>query len=405
MHRPALRWSLLAVAIATAAGLCYWAGTLEQRSIDRRRALATANAESRALRSALSDARRALSAMAAPGQAAVSWSRQATTALEIARTKFTLLARVEGGPNAQPLFERLDKLVESEARVREHAVSGRPLMASDVAFGEALPHVDYLDQQAADATVSMADASEKAVVTIRDSQLLALAGALGVLAIVGVILTPTPRAVREASAEAPATEGTDPAAVPPADDIPLAAMPIVAAAPPAAVVPPSVLRDLAPLASACDALARLSDGDTLPRALDAVRPALGARGVVVWLADGERRRLQVVAASGYDKRMVERFPAIDKHDHNPTSRAYASGVPCSAPATAGEAAALAVPITGARGTTGVLSAELADGADAGPEVLARARIVAAQLATLLEPLPPADAAPGSEPPVARAENA
>ena len=64
--------------IAVAAGLVYRAATLEQRSIDRRRALVAATSDARALRSALADARRALSAMAAPGQAAVSWSRQAT---------------------------------------------------------------------------------------------------------------------------------------------------------------------------------------------------------------------------------------------------------------------------------------------------------------------------------------
>lgn len=404
MHRPALRWSLLAVAIATAAGLCYWAATLEQQSINRRRIMATANSDSRTLRSALSDARRALSAMAAPGQAAVSWSRQAATSIETARGTFTTLAKIEGGPNAGPLLERLDKLVEAESRVREHAVSGRPLMASDVAFGEALPHVDFLDQQAADASMKMTEAADKAMAGLRDQQLLALAAALGVLAIVGVILTPVARVATDVAAPA---EGANSAT----DADPAASASLSTAAPepaPPVFVPTasaSMLRDLAPLAAACDGLARLSDGETLPRALDSVRPALGARGVVVWLADGERRRLHVVAASGYDKRVVERFPAIDKHDHNPTSRAYASGVPCSAPATAGEAAALAVPITGARGTTGVLSAELADGADAGPEVLARARIIAAQLATLLEPLPAAQPAPAGETPIARVENA
>lgn len=399
MQRPALRWSLLAVAIAMAAGLCYWAATLEQQSINRRRVIATANTDSRTLRSALSDARRALSAMAAPGQAAVSWSRQAATSIEIARGKFTALAQVEGGPNAGPLLERLDKLVEAESRVREHAVSGRPLMASDVAFGEALPHVDFLDQQAGDAAVRMAEAADTAMAGLRDQQVLALAGALGVLAIVGVILTPVSRTNEPAAASGDDAAASEPAAAAAADSLSIAPVPAPAMTVSAASAP--VVRDLGPLAAACDGLARLADGETLPRALDSVRPALGARGVVVWLADGERRRLHVVAASGYDQRVVDRFPAIDKHDHNPTSRAYASGVPCTAPATAGEAAALAVPITGARGTTGVLSAELADGADAGPDVLARARIVAALLATLLEPLP---AAAPAETPVARVEN-
>ena len=54
--------------------------------------------------------------------------------------------------------------------------------------------------------------------------------------------------------------------------------------------------------------------------------------------------------------------------------------------------AVAVPIVGARGTTGVLSFEMANGRDASTEVVAAATIVAAQLASLLEPVPAAASA-------------
>jgi hypothetical protein len=76
--------------------------------------------------------------------------------------------------------------------------------------------------------------------------------------------------------------------------------------------------------------------------------------------------------------------------------------PVTLAAEAGQPAAVAVPIAGARGTTGVLSLEMLDARDAGPDVVAAAGIVAAQLATLLEPLPKADAEPADVPP-ARAE--
>jgi hypothetical protein len=403
MQRPAVRWSVLAVALAVAAGLVYRAATLEQRSIDRRRALVAATSDARALRSALADARRALSAMAAPGQAAVSWSRQATASIETARTKFTALAAVEGGPAAATSLERLDKLVEAEARLRENAVGGRALMASDVAFGEALPHVDALDQQAADAAAAMTAAADRAIAVYRDSQLAAAAGAVGLLAAVALILAPAPRpAPAPAIATAASAVGSTAEAAADLNELPLAAEPPH----PAPAMPPPMVEapDLTPLAAACDALARLADGDALPTALEAARPALDARGVAVWLADVDRRRLHVVAAAGYDARVVERFPTIDRQDRNPTSRAYASGEPATMPASGGQPAAVAVPIAGARGTTGVLSAELVDGATAGPEILARARIIAAQLAGLLEP--PAAAAPAAaDSPVARAENA
>jgi hypothetical protein len=241
-------------------------------------------------------------------------------------------------------------------------------------------------------------AADRAIAVYRDSEIVAVAGALGVLGLVALVLTPVARSTLVAAAEPHASSADAGSA---AAELPLTADP--AASAPWVRVPAADAQDLTPLAVACDGLARLADGDTLPAALEAVRPALDARGVAVWLADSDRRRLHVVAAAGYDRRVVERFPAIDRHDHNPTSRAYASGVPATMPAAAGQPAAIAVPITGARGTTGVLSAELADGVDASPEVLARARIIAAQLASLLEPATP-DASDAGDPPAARAEH-
>ena len=74
MRHPAVRWSVLAIAVVAAAGCCYWAATLEQRALDKRRTLSAATSDARSLQKALADTRRALSAMASPGQAAVSLS-------------------------------------------------------------------------------------------------------------------------------------------------------------------------------------------------------------------------------------------------------------------------------------------------------------------------------------------
>ncbi|MBL8137632.1 MAG: GAF domain-containing protein [Acidobacteria bacterium] len=403
MRHPAVRWSVLAIAVVTAAGCCYWAATLEQRALDERRTLAAATNDARGLQKALADTRRALSAMASPGQAAVSWSRQATASIDIARARLAALMTTEGGAGLRPHAERLDKLAEAEARLHDNAVSGRALMASDVAFGEALPHVDALDHQVAETIGAMIDTADRDLAATRDQQILALAGALGILGVAAVLLTPTPRR-REAESQAAAT---DEAATPEADGLSLAAPPVVAtpvsAAPteaPAALATPRV--ELAPLAAACDALARLADGDTLPAVLDTVRPALGARGIAVWLAGADQKTLQVVASSGYDRRLVERFPVIAVSDDNPTAKAFARVRPMTLAPQGGQPAAVALPIAGARGTTGVLSLEMLGTREAGADVVAAASIVASQLATLLEPLPKADAEPAELPP-ARAE--
>lgn len=392
MTRPAPRWTVLALAITVAAGCCYRAAVLERHALEQRRALATAAADARALQGALSDARRAIAAMASPGQAAVSWSRQATASIDTARGRLMALASTEGGAQLRPLAERFDRLTEAEARLHDSAVGGRALMASDVAFGEALPHVDAIDQRVAETLAAMMTAADRSIAAARDQQILAFSGALGALGIAAVLLTPLPR--KDADV-APAT-ADDPGTTP-AGDLSLHAVAAPAAG--GAMAPGTEARviekarvDLTPLAAACGALARVSDGATLPGVLDAVRPTLGARGLAVWLVDGAGERLQVVASSGYDPRLVERFPALRVSDDTPTSQAFARVAPVRTPPRATQPAAVAVPIEGASGATGVLSFEMANGRDTSADVVAAATIVAAQLATLLEPAR-ADSAP------------
>jgi hypothetical protein len=325
MQLPAARWTVLALALVAAAASCYWAATLERVALDQRRALTTATADARSLQAALSDTRRALAAMAAPGQAAVSWSRQATASIETARGRLTALASADGGAHLRAQAERLDRLAEAQSRLHDFAVGGRSLMASDLAFGEALPHVDALDQQVGDTLTSM--------------------------------IAP-PAAMTMATTATPLPE---------------------------ARVVEKARVDLSPLAAACDALARVSDGAMLPGVLDQVRPTLGARGLAVWLADATGETLQVVASSGYDARMVERFPILRVSDDTPTSQAFAKLAPVRTPPRISQPAAVAVPIAGARGVTGVLSFEMANGRDGSAEIVAAANIVASQLASLLEP--------------------
>ena len=257
----------------------------------------------------------------------------------------------------------------------------------------------------------MIETGDRDLASTRDQQIMALAGALGALGVAAVLLTPAPRR-RDDEIAAPA-EATDAVAdglslaPPPAPAVPIVtaapwAAELAAAAQPVPVAPspaPAPVRiDLSPLAAACDALARLADGGTLPAVLDTVRPALGARGIAVWLADAGRTTLQVVASSGYDRRVIERFPIVGVTDDNPTAKAFTSVRAIAMLARAGQPAAIAVPIAGPRGTTGVLSMEMAGTREASADVLAAAGIVASQLATLLEPLPAADELSADLPP-------
>ncbi len=380
MRHLAARWVVFVVAVGAAAGLGYVAVTLEQREIDVRSMLDATATDTRTLQAALTTVRQATSAMASPGQPAVSWSRQAETALDTVRARLASL--VAGGADLAASSERLDKLVAIEGRLREYAVGGRALMASDVAFGEAQPHIDAIDAQVAGALAQQTRDVDQTVAATRDQQVMALAGAFGTLALAALVLTPLARARLADAAPALSPE-------PFADHGALDLVRVAAPAPVADDTLPPATRglDLPLVAAVCGELARLSDGATLASVLERVAPALGAKGLVVWLADADRAALRAVASWGYDARLVERFPAVPVADDNPTARAFATSAPAIAPGRAGQPAAVAAPIVGARGAVGVLSVELSASGGVSAAVVAVTAIVAAQLATLLEPLP------------------
>ena len=81
------RWSLVVVAVAVAAGACVSAIGLESRLHANRQTLSVAATHAGLARAALGDVRRALAAMASPGQAAVGWSRRAVAGIEDLRRR------------------------------------------------------------------------------------------------------------------------------------------------------------------------------------------------------------------------------------------------------------------------------------------------------------------------------
>ncbi len=385
------RWSLAVAAIAAAAAACGWALQLDGQLRATRQTAAIAAVHAVNARTALGDVRRAVAAMASPGQAAVAWSRRASAGIDEARTQMTALFAVVP-PAAAPRasLDVLERLAEAERRLRDHAVGGKPLMAADVAFAEATPHLEALERQIADAQSAATATAEGEVAALRDRQSAALAAALAALALAVLVLAPLPRvdaAAPELPVDGPAGGGA------PVPDLPgvLAAepdrpMPVVRAAP---------ALDLTALAAVCGELSAMADAQALPALLDRAAAAIGARGVMLWLADGPRQTLRIAATAGYDARLIERIGPVDVGADNPTARAFATGHAVVTGTREGRAAAAAVPVIGTGGACGVLSAEL--GAGAPTEVAAASaalHIIAAQLATLVgstaDPTPIAD---------------
>jgi hypothetical protein len=382
------RWALVVVAVAIAAAACTWALGLEGQLRAARQTQQLAASHAGNARTALGDVRRGLAAMASPGQAAVGWSRRAVAGIDDTRAEITALAVATGHREApRPSLDELERLGEAERRLRDHAVGGKPLMAADVAFGEALPHVDELERQITEALAAATTTADREVAMLRDRQVAALAGALATLLLAALVLTPLP-AGRTAAVVPEARAATTPD---PLADLPLATAVVAAPVPPAAPLPviavaPAAVVDLPALAAVCADLAAVADAGALPATLERAAAAIGARGLIVWLADADRRHLRVAAATGYDARLLDRLGAVDVADDNPTARAFSTGALVTADARGGHAAAAAVPLIGPAGIGGVLAAELAASDPAGQAAsTAAARVIAAQLTTLVAP--------------------
>jgi hypothetical protein len=245
-----------------------------------------------------------------------------------------------------------------------------------------MPHVADLERRLDGALEAVSSTADGAVAARRDRQVAALAGALAVLLLAAMALAPIPSPGDvPAAPAAPARAdllGTVPATSP-EPDLP-DAMPAPAAIPDAPPV------DLVALGGICGRLASMRDADALPALLEEAAQAIGASGLMLWLAEPSRQHLRIGAAAGYDARVVDRIGTVAVTDDHVTARAYRSAALVTAAARTGQPAAAAVPITGPDGVSGVVSVELTSNAAAALAAsVAAVQIVAAQLSLLVAP--------------------
>jgi hypothetical protein len=145
-------------------------------------------------------------------------------------------------------------------------------------------------------------------------------------------------------------------------------------------------------------IARLLDGRDLPALLTRAAAAIGAKGLVLWVVDDARATLQPSLTHGYSDRMVQRLGTLAVGADNVTSVACRTLQTQVVPASTRDGSgALAVPLIGTSGCVGVLAAEVSGDAADG-STLPLARVIAAQLAAVITPVPSASAA--SAPPAA-----
>ncbi|MEQ1898196.1 MAG: hypothetical protein ABL971_12490 [Vicinamibacterales bacterium] len=381
MARPVFLTLLIVAGIASAGFLWF----TEQRIATVRQQAAAMDTHAEALIGGLSDLSATLQAYVAPGQSITELSKRATALLTQLTSEAAALGAAADATEALaavgPGIETLTKL---DARVRDYLRSGDDLMAADLAFTEARDTTGGMVSGVRDWRAR----NQAAVVTgVRAAQVQQAAALGGVLLawVLSLVVMSWGRGA------APAGSTT-------------AAPDVVQAAPAADVLALSLDRavsggrmadvDLAIAAVASGDFARASDGVDLRSALGRGAEALGAKGIVVWLGVGEE--LFAVASHGYDERHLKR--PISREAKNVTAEAWRTVQAVLAPAEANGPGVVVVPMVGAAGCRGVVSAELLPGRAANADRRALLSMFAAQIVGLVgaAPAPAAAESPAAE---------
>lgn len=414
MRRRGVRLTLVALFLIAAAGVGV---TLYQG--DRHAAAVRSAAREfdltgqRAMR-ALGEVRAALQAAIVPGQDDGFWLPRAVSAIEATRVE---LASLKQRSTDGSVLNDLDAATAALDQVDEVRAESMRLLHNDL---RTQASVAVLGRGAE----SLATASER-IESARNDELARADGELaaarayellgsGVVFTLAVILigllmsaagveaeaaagatealTLTEAAHAMAAAEAPVRAktgdetgtGRDAAPVPAPAPGPPPAVPEQA---PAAAVAVPVDRRKAPelraAADLCTDFARLVDAQELPDLLDRAARLLDASGFIVWVADPTGQHLRPTLAHGYAPAVLARLPAIARHADNATAAAYRHGEMQIVRTNGMSPGAIVVPILAPSGCLGAIAAEVRHGREASESMRALARIVAAQISTLL----------------------
>jgi hypothetical protein len=381
-----IRFLLAVLAILAAAAAAYRIVQDEQQLAALLNSTRSAHFATETALTTVDDLKASLHAYVAPGQGLPFWS--ARTALLVDKLRGTLLevdkAVAAAGGSIGGSLDVVDRLAAVEQRARDHMRSEQPLLAGEVIFNEARDLLDGLRIQVARGRDQIASASSSREAQLKREQMMLVAGTVGLLALVMLLLVPGGHRAATVSPQ-----------------------PAVREAAATRVMTPAV-QEITPLkigelASVCAEIAAVTESNQLEPILERVRDVLNARGVIVWLSSPDRLELHSAASSGYDARVVSRLGPIHRETGNLTANAFRENVPRTSAATGTTAAALAVPLPSPEGPAGVFSVELSAGLDVDDHKLAAARVIAAQLGALLGTIPGAqDVAPGA--PAARSSS-
>lgn len=404
---------LFVIAVGVAAYL-FWLG--ESRT--RKEIEAARDYDRRAVTAAreITELRAAQQAYVAAGQGEQFWGGKVSALLAGLRTTTATLRTDSISPRAQSSIDNvaasLDDFDQMDRRARAYARTGQMQLASEVIFADGVELATAGTGAFDQARSAETQARDETLAAIRRRQLFALGSGGAAALLVTLLLLPRARSEEEYPAEEVVLAA--PAFAEPAEALdagmeleeawsrpaPVSAASAELAASAAAAAPPAI--DLAPVAaqeaaaprptvdlgsvaSLCTDLARIGDTKSLPSLLERAAHALGASGIVVWIADPDGRELSPILTHGYSPHIVTRLGTILRDAENATAAAFRTSLLQTVKADAISEGAIAAPLVTPAGCVGVMAAEVRDAGENDSSKLAAATIVAAQLATLVGP--------------------
>ena len=345
---------------------------------------------------AIADLHGAQAGYVAAGQGPAFWIARATDLFTRIETDVTSLRSATGSTDATTHYDAalvaLHDLKGIDARARSDAMGDRRFEASDRVFADSREANERLAAELGAARTSEQAAGAANLTRISKFRLIMNGIAMAfLLAVAAFFWRARPAESEPADAgvttlrpdlplrlNVPATPAAPSSPPPPAQAAVTRAASAAAAAAPRDVN----LRDAAEL---CVDLARVIDGRDMQALLQRAATVLDAKGVILWMTDAAGAQLHPQLAHGYSDRVLTKMGTLQVDGDNVTSLAFRSvREQTVSGAASSSAGAIAVPLVTSSGCIGVLAAEV-NRQRPSAETVDIARIIAAQLATLVVP--------------------
>jgi hypothetical protein len=286
------------------------------------------------------------------------------------------MAADEARSHVEAASAALGGLASLDQKAREDVARGEHGLASDLLFTDGLEAARHVSTELTAAENAELTAIDARLADTRRWRLGVNGSALAVVVTLGLLLLRV-RREPDGVVSAPEEAASVPAAAP-APGVRTSTAPVV---PPVSVPSGSSLADAADV---CVDLARLLDSRDVQPLFDRAARVLSARGLVLWVASSNGT-LMPSLVHGYSERVLQQLGPLAPEADNVTSLAFRSmtAQTMSGP-SAGATGAIAVPLISSTGCVGVLAAEVS-GAESTKDTVSLARMIAAQLATVIPP--------------------